>query len=292
MNKVACHQIDTTLEQIFDTLTEVPTFPKVVQKALKLLDDPNTTIKELEDVLRYDPAITANILKLTNSAHFALPQQVTNLETALALLGQNQLRKILVASATMTYFKKPLPGYGLSAIDIWTHSIGCAITGELLARYLSFPDSSTLFTVGILHDIGKVILNLYVWSELDKIQKIALEQNITFMEAEWQVLGTDHAVIGSTLLKHWQFPALLYRAVRNHHDPDLYVQDDISAILALANIICAILGIGVGFDSYRYIISEDLLDKFNIDNKTFNLFLIKTIKEMKKVKDILSIVSE
>jgi len=292
VNKLAYNQINTILEQIFNTLTEVPTFPKVVQKALKLLDDPKVTIKELEEVLKYDPAITANILKLTNSAHFALPQQVTNLDTALALLGQNQLRKILVASAAIPYFKEPLPGYGLSAIDIWTHSIGCAIIGEFLAQDLSFSEPSILFTVGILHDIGKVILNLYVWHELDKIQEIAMEQDITFMEAEWKILGTDHAIIGSTLLKHWEFPPVLYRAVRNHHDPDLYIQDDVSSILALANIICAILGIGVGFDSYRYIISDTLLDKFNIDNKTFNLFLLKSIKEMKKVKDILSIVTE
>jgi len=292
VNKLAYNQIDTILEQIFNTLTEVPTFPKVVQKALKLLDDPKVTIKELEEVLKYDPAITANILKLTNSAHFALPQQVTSLDTALALLGQNQLRKILVASATIPYFKKPLPGYGLSAIDIWTHSIGCAIIGEFLARDLSFSEPSILFTVGILHDIGKVILNLYVWQQLDKIQEIAMEQDITFMEAEWKILGTDHAIIGSTLLKHWEFPPVLYRAVRNHHDPDLYIQDDVSSILALANIICALLGIGVGFDSYRYIISDTLFDKFNIDNKTLNLFLVKSIKEMKKIKDILSIVTE
>ncbi len=292
MNNTAFNQINTTLEQIFDTLTEVPTFPKVVQKALKLLDDPNVTIKELEEVLKYDPAITANILKLTNSAHFALPQQVTSLDTALALLGQNQLRKILVASASITYFQKPLPGYGLSAIDIWTHSIGCAVIAELLAKEFSFSEPSILFTAGILHDIGKVILNLYVWSELDKIQKIALEQDITFMEAEWEILGTDHAVIGSTLLKHWEFPAILYRAVRNHHDPDLYIQDDVSAILSLANIMCAILGIGVGYDSYRYVISEELIKKFDITNKTFNIFLVKSLKEMKKIKDILSIVTE
>jgi len=292
VNNLAHSPINNILEQIFETLTEVPTFPKVVQRALKLLDDPNVTIKELENVLKYDPAITANILKLTNSAHFALPQQVTNLETALALLGQNQLRKILVASATIPYFKEPLPGYGLSAIDIWTHSIGCAITGELLAKYFSFSEPSILFTAGILHDIGKVILNLYVWSELDKIQKVALDQDITFMEAEWEILGTDHAIIGSILLKHWEFPAILYRAVRNHHDPDLYIQDDVSAILALANVICAILGIGVGYDSYRYIITEELLKKFNLDANTFNIILVKTIKEMEKVKDILSIVQE
>ncbi len=287
MSKDFC--INTILEDIFNTLTEVPSFPKVVQKALAMLDDSNATVKDIVEVLRYDQGITASILQLTNSAHFGLPQQVTSLDTALALLGQTQLRQILIASASLPYLTRPLPGYGLTSLDLWSHSIGCAVTAEAIAHRLKYSDPSILFTAGILHDIGKVVLSMYVSLKLQDIKQVASEKNLTFMEAEWNILGTDHAVIGYELLKYWEFPRDLARAVRNHHDPDLYIQNDMSAILSMANIICALLGIGVGFDAYLYNIPDTIMDKLDIGQKDIDLFMMDALNSMKKVEDILSI---
>ncbi len=280
-------QPDFTLEFVFEHLTQLPSFPKVVQKALNMLEDPDVLIVDLAEVLKYDPGITANILKITNSAHFGLSQQVTNLETALALLGQRQVREVLVASASLPYLARPLRGYHMESIDLWAHSIGCALTSEVLSSYIGFDAADSLFTAALLHDIGKIVLNIFVGARLDEIQAIALQENITFSEAEWRVVGGDHAVIGSQLLRFWEFPHEIVRAVRNHHDPDLYIQNDLSALLALSNIITVKLGIGVGADAFRHVVSSELLKRFNLGQKDFLKCTGRALKAMDDAEDLL-----
>ncbi len=284
-------QPDFTLEYVFEHLTELPTFPKVVQKALAMLEDPNTLITDLAEVLKFDPSITANILKVTNSAHFGLPQQVTSLETALALLGQKQIREVLVASASLPYLARPIRGYGMEPRDLWAHSIGCALASEMLAEYINFPATDVLFTSALLHDIGKIVLNIFVGARLDEIQAVARQEDITFSEAEWKVIGSDHAVLGSQLLRYWELPPDIVRAVRNHHDPDLYVQDELSALLALSNILAVKLGIGVGADAFRHRINPRLLEMLGLDTDDCLKCMIKSFEALNEAQDLLGLAS-
>ncbi len=285
-------QPDFTLEHIFDNITELPTFPKVVNQALDLLEQPNTTVDELAEVIRYDQAITANVIKITNSAHFGLPQQVTSLDTALALLGQKQIREILMASAALPYLSKPIYGYGLKASDLWAHSIGAAIVAEVVAEYCGNEDPAVLFTAALLHDIGKIVLNLYVGARLEEIALIARQEEITFPEAEWRVLGGDHAVIAADLLTIWEFPHEIVRAIRCHHDPDLYVQRPLYAMLAISNILTVQLGIGVGTDGFRNKISPDLLDVLELGREDYHILVAKSLAAYGKASDLLAMCEE
>jgi putative nucleotidyltransferase with HDIG domain len=282
------HQIDFTLEHIFDNLVELPTFPKIIARALAILDDPKGTTAQLVDVLRFDPALTANMLHLTNSAHFGLPRQVTDLHTALTLLGQRQTREILIASAGAPYLTRPLSGYQMAAKDLWAHSMATALIAEILGEQCNYPDPPVLFTGALLHDIGKIVLNMFVGNRLDEILTIAQQDGLTFTEAEWHVLGGDHAVIGSDILRQWEFPPDIVRAVRNHHDPDLYIYDDLSALLALSNIVAVQLGMGVGADGFRHRVSHKLLERFGLSRKDMHRSIAKAIAAYEKSSDIIS----
>ena len=281
------HQPDFTLELVYDSITELPSFPKVVQKALGMLDDPAVPIAELAETLKYDPGITANILKFANSAYFGLSQQVTSLETALALLGQRQIREILLASASLPYLARPLAGYMMEPVDLWAHSICCALTVDVLSRHVGFKAADSLFIAALLHDIGKIAMHIHVGARLDEIRAIALQEEITFTEAEWRVVGGDHAVIGSQLLRYWEFPHEIVRAVRNHHDPNLYVQDDLSALLALGNVITVKLGVGLGVDAFRHVIHPELLKRCGLRRKDLVLCMGRSLAAMDKAEDIL-----
>ncbi len=281
-------QPDFTLEYIFETLNDLPAFPKAVNKAMKLLDDPKATMARLAEILRYDQTLTANILKFTNSAHFGLPQQVTNLETALALLGEQQIRQILIASASLPYMTKPLDGYAMTPKDLWCHAMGCAIVSEVLASCCNYSNPPVLFTAAILHDIGKIVMNLYVGPRLKEIVELANREDIDFTEAEWRVVGADHAVIGYNLLRYWEFPPDIARAVRNHHDPDLYLQDELSALLALSNIMTVQLGIGVGADGFRYSLAQGLLERLGLQIEDINICMRKALEEYDKARDMLT----
>lgn len=283
---------DFTLDYIFDSLGALPAFPEVVQKAMKLLDDPNTTMEQLAEVIKYDQAITANILHLTNSAHFGLSRQVTSLDTALALLGQQQVRQVLVASASMPFLAKDIEGYNMTAQDLWAHAMGCAIISEIVAKYCKYPEPAVLFTAALLHDIGKTVMHLYVGPRLKEIVTKANSQEITFSEAEWQVLGGDHAVIGSDILRKWEFPPDVVRAVRNHHDPDLYIQDDLSALLAMSDILTVQLGIGVGVDGFRYRINPELPSRLELDQAAIYQCMIEGYREYQNAQDILGLINK
>ena len=282
-------QPDFTLEYIFEQLTKLPTFPKVVQRALELLENPNTTTKDLVEVLKFDPAITTNILKLANSTVFGLQKQVTSLETALALLGQNQIKEILVASGSLPFMSRELYGYAMRPEDLWHHSIATGICAERLCERLGFDDPALLFTASILHDVGKIVLNLFVGAKLDVIMDIASRDGYTFTEAEWMTLGADHAIIGSEIMRLWDFPLDIYRAVRNHHDPDLYVQDEVSAILALSNILVVTLGVGVGTDGFRHRVSAKLLDILKLEKEDIYEVTADTYKAFQEAQEILAL---
>ncbi len=282
-------QPDFTLEYIFEQLTKLPTFPKAVQRAIELIEDPKTTTQDLVDVLKFDPAITTNILKITNSARFGLQNQVTNIDTALVLLGRDQIKEILVASGSLSYLSRELYGYGMKPEDLWYHSIATGICAECLCDHIELEDPSVLFTAAILHDVGKIVLNLFVGAKLDKILDLATRKGFTFTEAEWMVLGADHAIIGSEIMRKWDFPQDIVRAVRNHHDPDLYIQDKLSALLALSNIIVTNLGVGVGTDGFRYRISPNILEILDLKSDDVYDIMFETHKDFMESQEILEL---
>ncbi len=264
------------LEKIFDKVDTLPPFPKTAQRALELLREDEVDYKSLEEIVKSDPAIAANFLKLVNSAAFSLPQKVDSLLKAFMLLGVDQIKFILLASVAGKYFSKDLTGYGLSAEDIWLHSIVCGIAAEEIAHELklSVEKKESLYIASILHDLGKIVLDLYTNLEEKRFHQISEENpEWDFMQIEWLALGVDHGMVGGYLLKRWKFPEEIYFAVRAHHDPDLMVQSKVSAIVALSNIIVSLLGITGGVDAFNYKVPENLLEVSGLDSKTIEKIL-------------------
>ncbi len=279
---------DFTLDAVFESIADLPVFPRVVHKALKVLDDPRKKISDVSTIVKYDQGLVTNILKLTNSAIFGLRQQVTDLDTALALLGNQKIREILIAGAALPYLTKRLAGYEMSPEDLWIHSMGCAVVSEVTSRRARYENGSALFTAALLHDIGKIVLDLYVGPRLEEVLLISKQRGGNFSEAEWVVLGTDHAVAGATILKNWNFPPDICRAVRNHHDPDLYIQDRLSALLALSNIMAVQLGFGVGADGFRYRIEPGLLKTVGFSQDDYYYCLADALNQFSQAEDMLN----
>jgi HD-like signal output (HDOD) protein len=258
------------LEKIFDKVDTLPPFPKTAQRALELLRGDEVDYKKLEEVVKSDPAIAANFLKLVNSAAFYLPQKVDSLLKAFMLLGVDQIKIILLASVAGKYFSRDLTGYGVSAEDIWLHSIVCGIAAEEIAQELrlSVEKKESLYIASILHDLGKIVLDIYTRLEEEKFHQISEENpEWDFMHIEWLALGVDHGMVGGYLLKRWEFPEEIYFAVRAHHDPDLMVQNKVSAIVALSNMIVSTLGITGGIDAFNYRVPKNLLEASGLDTK-------------------------
>ncbi len=272
------------LERIFNKVDSIPTFPKVAFQALEILKKEDVDFKELERIVKSDPGITANFLRIVNSPAFGLPQKIDSLFKAFMFLGLNQIRFIIVASVAKNYFNKDLIGYGLSTENIWLHSLVCGIIAEEIAFDIKFSPAKidTIYIASILHDIGKIVLDLYTKLEIKEFQKIANNNpDRDFIQVEWMVLGVDHGLVGAHLLERWEFPKSISFAVRAHHDVDLMLQSDIASIVGLANILANILGIGGGVDSFNYNIPQNLLKELNIkSDKIFKYLKIGLYKSL------------
>jgi putative nucleotidyltransferase with HDIG domain len=229
---------ETKLNQILSKVKAFPTMPEAGAKMLSLLQEPETEISDIEEVLRYDPGLTANILKLANSAYFGIPSKIGSLKQAVVVLGFKRLKQLVVASCVSAVMDKSVAGYDLPSGNLWRHSIAVSIAAEALVKDKKRKISQDVFTPALLHDVGKLVLGTFVKEELEAIERIAAK-GVPFVVAENMILGTDHAEIGAQILTHWNFPKEVIHAVRWHHDPDspktVTIQMD---IVYLANLLC------------------------------------------------------
>jgi putative nucleotidyltransferase with HDIG domain len=207
------------LQRIFATITDLPSMPASGIRMLNLLENPEASVDAIEDILRHDPGLTANVLKLANSAYFGIPTRVGSPRQAVILLGLRRLVQLVIASCVSAIMGRPVPGYDLTAGDLWRHSIAVAIAAEALVKKKRGGGVEDVFTAALLHDAGKIVLGRFVQEELPDIQRIRA-CGMPLVLAENMVLGTDHAQIGAKILEAWAFPPDVVRAVRWHHDPE------------------------------------------------------------------------
>ena len=253
------------LSKIVSKIKAFPSMPATGAKMLKMLEDPETSVDEIEDVLRHDPGLTGNVLKLANSAYFGIPSKVSSVRQGVLLLGIKRLIQLVVASCVSAVMDKPVPGYDLPPGDLWRHSIAVSIAAEALVKDKKNIDAEDIFTPALLHDIGKLILGHFVKDELDDIEKIA-SKGVPYVVAENMVLGTDHAEVGAQVLTQWSFPAEVVEAVRWHHDPDFPELPRTRVdIVYLSNLLCQHNGNGDGGEGPAYDLSPTVIERLGID---------------------------
>ncbi len=221
-----------------------PGMPTTAAKLLPLLDNADSTASEIESILKYDPGLTANILKLTNSAYFGIPTRISSVKQAIVLLGWKRLLQVVTTICMSPLMNKTIPGYDLPRGALWQHSVAVSVAAEILVKELKIPDADEVFTAALLHDVGKLILGGFVKEDLQNIEDM-VTKGIAFDVAESMVLGTNHAEIGGQILDKWSFPSDLVSAVQWHHDPESCEEHcNLSDIVHVANTMGIMTGFG------------------------------------------------
>lgn len=241
-----------------------PSLPAGTTKLLSLLDDPNAAVAEIEEILRLDPGLTANVLKLSNSAYFGFPAEIGSVHKAIVLLGAKRLIQLVMASCVNSVMKKSVPGYDLPPGEMWRHSIAVSVAAEGLIKELNTTKADEIFTAALLHDVGKLVLGEFVKDDIKKIENI-VSKNVSFEVAEQIALGTDHAEIGAQVLENWGLPNQIVNAVRWHHNPE--AADESSTLIDIvhvANVLCLMIGIGVGREGLQYRPSPEVSKRLGI----------------------------
>jgi putative nucleotidyltransferase with HDIG domain len=221
-----------------------PGMPTTAAKLLPLLENSDTTAAEIESILKYDQGLTANILKLTNSAYFGIPTRISSVRQAIVLLGWKRLLQVVMTICMSPLMDKTIPGYDLPRGALWQHSVAVSVAAEILVKALKIPDADEVFTAALLHDVGKLVLGGFVKEDLQQIEDM-VTKGITFDVAESMVLGTNHAEIGGQILDKWSFPAELVSAVQWHHDPESCEEScNLCDIVHVANTMGIMTGFG------------------------------------------------
>ncbi|MFN2370531.1 MAG: HDOD domain-containing protein [Candidatus Krumholzibacteriia bacterium] len=233
------------LQRIIMTTRDLPAMPQVAAKVLELSADPNTSARQLQQVIADDQAMTARILKIANSAMYSCSRKVKTLTEAIVMLGFNSIRSLVVTSAARNLYNTKSSQTGLKERLLWEHSIGAAFACRLLVEPRLPGLTEEAFLAGLLHDIGKLVLNQRVPLEFDQIVQVVYNENREFSSTEREILGFDHAHVGAMLVNKWKFSPALEHVIRNHHNPEaLCAQDPLLLYLDLGNRLCHRLGIG------------------------------------------------
>ena len=271
--------------EIISRMNSFPSMSGIAAKVLRLLDDPDASADQVEQLLKQDPSLTANLLKLTNSAYFGIPSKVGSVRHAIAMLGWKRLSKLVMAACVSAITDQQIPGYDLQPGVLWQHSVAVSVTAEGLMRELKVAESDEIFTAALLHDLGKLILGGFVEKELEEIEKAAA-RGIPFQMAEQEVLGTDHAEIGALMLESWSFPPKLVSAVRWHHDPDSAPETNpMTDIVHVANVLCLMIGIGIGVEGLHYEPSVSATKRLGIKPTQLELIASQTLEWAKELAD-------
>lgn len=240
------------IDEIMNSIQALPSIPGAATKLLSLLEDPDATADQVENILRYEPGLTATILKMTNSAYFGIPTKIGSVRQAVVLLGWKRVSQLVLTACVGVMLNDSVPGYALDSGGLWRHAISVSFATEEIARMINHKDIEELFTAALLHDIGKLVLGSYIKEEQEAIEDM-IKKGMPFEIAEHMVLGTDHAEIGSKVLENWSFPETVTEAVRWHHDPEANPTPcPASDMVHVADVICLMMGMGVGWDGLQY----------------------------------------
>ncbi len=221
---------------------DLPTLPQVAWQAMQLIEDPDTSARELETLISRDQAVVSRVLRLANSAFCAFSRTVSTLKNAIVILGFRNVQVLVVAAAYESLHRDDSPQENL----MWDHALAVSAAARILAEECDYPRVEEAVTGGLLHDIGKLIMNQHLGERYEEIMDLVSNEGMTFVEAEQDVFGFTHADVGGMAVHKWNFSPSLEEAVFLHHDPKSAQADpELCAIVSLANHICVKLEIGL-----------------------------------------------
>jgi len=235
---------------IYAKIDELPTLPAVIPRILSLMEDPGADAHKITEAISHDPALTSKILKVANSAYYGFPQKITSLDRAVALLGFNMVKSLAVSVGVI----RSLPSKGLSEIfdiqDLWVHSLAVATAMKVIdGGKDGKEEGEALFIVGLLHDLGKIILAEFFPEDFAAaLERSNSGSQAPLYESERQIIGIDHGEVGGMLLSRWKFPDLIVVPVTQHHSLPTggseYLKE--TAALRIADVLAQEASIGNG----------------------------------------------
>ncbi|MEB3206314.1 MAG: HDOD domain-containing protein [Vampirovibrionales bacterium] len=225
---------------ILRRVRDIPALPKIVNQIISLLGQPNTPASEIARLITLDPGLSSRVLRMVNSAAYGIQRQITSIQHAIMLLGFTTVRGLVLSASIFKLFSGTTCS-GLYLQDFWQHCVVSALVARRLGEWLKLADFEEAFSAGLLHDIGKLVLDQYLSRDYANVLLTAKTRQIPpqanhFYDLEFSILNCTHASIGELVAHKWKLPLSLTEAIAFHHAPEKAQQfPALVHVVALAN---------------------------------------------------------
>ena len=281
----------TSLNDIVEQINLLAPIPAIASQIMTKSEDPKSSLSDIADLIVNDPALTANLLKICNSAYFGLPRKVESVKDAVSWIGMDQIVELVLTNSVSDNFNKGLEGYGLGEGELWRHAVTSAHVAKGLAhRFGVSQNKHFIYTAALLKDIGKLILGRFVAFSAEKINILVHSQGYSFNDAEKNVIGMNHEELGAMVGEKWSFSEKQIYIIRHHHLTDESARQDLeTTLIYLADIICMMMGICTGTDGLSYRFYSDVLERINVSEKDLQGIIAETSENQQKIEHMLKL---
>lgn len=213
--------ISGKIENILDQIDRLKPLPTTSRKIMRIVENPQATADQVIQVIKKDQALAADVIRMANSASLGYRVPCHSIETGVVRIGFKRVRALALRSFASGPLTQRLSGYRMKETSLWQHSLETAVYSEYIAREISYPDPEDAYVAGLLHDIGKLLLDQYVLGDYQKIIRMMDEEKKPLWVIEEELFGIDHGVIGGMMVEKWKLPSKLAEGIRFHHMPTL-----------------------------------------------------------------------
>lgn len=272
-----------------DTLKPIP---PVATQILTLAEDMNSSLSEIADLIKHDPVITANVLRMCNSAYFGMRRRVESVNDAILLLGLDHIIDLVLMDSISHNFRYEHDGYGLGEGELWRHAVLSSYVANILTEtHGSGVRKHLVFTAALVKDIGKLILGRFVAFSFEKINILVRSRGYSFNEAEKEIIGMNHEEIGALIGQKWHFSEKLTYMIRHHHLSDPSARGDSeTAMVYLADLVCMMMGMGTGVDGLAYRFYSEVLQRMNLTAEDLQTVIAETSESWENIESLLHLV--
>jgi putative nucleotidyltransferase with HDIG domain len=235
------------IQELVSKASNLISLPEISLRVNELANDPNSTAEDMGKVISQDPALVVRMLKIANSAYYGLSTEVDTITRAIAILGTNKIRDLVLSTSTSQAFEG-IPNSLITMQDFWHHSLYCGLLAQILSKKCKKANTESIFISGLLHDIGQLLMFNQMPEKSHEAILLLMEgtEDLDTFEAERHVFGFDHMQVGAELVKSWKLSPVLQECVEFHHEPQKAKEFPVE--VALINIANAV-AVMADFDS-------------------------------------------
>ncbi len=232
------------LDELGREASSLEPLPTSVARLAALVCEGTPELSEVVDIVRFDQALTATLLRTANSSWSASRTQITTVDDAVVRLGSGPVLSLAFAVTVRAQMSRAVPEYGLGEGELWSHSVAASLAAELICRTAPTRPPVETPTAALLHDVGKLVMARFLDMELLDALRDAEARGLARMDAELEVLGIHHAELGALIAQSWGLPSALVYGIRRHHEPG-GDHGGIAYGIHLADVVAKTIGMGL-----------------------------------------------